>query len=258
MAAHNQQSAIRLAGETYDLVYSMRMNDHDLLGRESRLPSRRRRPVPWWPFALAVMIVVAVLAAWRWAAQPRYEWRLVDVVAPAGILAATGDLQVGAVQRGGFLRTGEQSEIELQLGEQLRLRLLGGSAIELPPPPPRWYSGEILLTVREGEVYGTTGASALDLPLRVVTSDAEVEILGTTFAVLQATSFTTICLWQGSVRAASRVEGSTHSVPLAAESKILFYPDGTVSESLPLESAERSRLRMMADAGVPPAIGGQK
>ncbi len=220
-------------------------------------PSRRRLPV-WVPLALAAVFVVAVFGAWRWAAQPRYEWRVTDVVAPTGILAATGDVRVGAVQRGGLLQTGEGSEIALQLGEEFGFRLLGGGAIDLPPPPPRWYSGEILVVVREGEIYGTTGTGAIDLPLRVIARDAEAEIRGTTFAVFQEPEFTCVCLWQGSVRVTSRVEGSTQHRQLTAESKVLFYPDGTASEILPLEQMERMTLQMMADSGVPPAIPTQK
>ena len=212
----------------------------------------------WVPLALAAVLAVAVFGAWRWATQPRYEWRVTDVVAPAGILAATGDVQLGAAQRGGLLQTGEGSEIELQLGGELRFRMLGGGVIDLPPPPPRWYSGEILITVHDGEIYGTTRSGALDLPLRVVARNAEAEIRGTTFAVFQETAFTCICLWQGSVRATSRVEGSTQGLQLPAESKVFFYADGTVSESLPLEPMERMKLQMMADGGVPPPLAAQK
>lgn len=221
-------------------------------------PPARRVASTWVPLALAAVLVVALFAAWRWAAQPRYQWRVTDVVAPAGILAASGDVQVGGVQRGGPLRTAPDSEIELQLGEEFRFRLLGGSSIELPAAPPRWYSGEILITVLEGEIYGTTGAGTLDLPLRVVARDAEAEIRGTTFAVFQEPEFTCVCLWEGTVLAGSRVAGSTARVQLPDQHKVMFYPDGSVSENLPLEPAERMKLQMMADGGVPPALPVQK
>lgn len=236
------------------------MTDHDDSDREpaaAKAPARRVAAA-WVPLALAAVLVVALFAAWRWAAQPRYQWRVTDVVAPSGILAATGDVQIGGVQRGGPLRTAPGSEIALQLGEEFRFRLLGGSSIELPTAPPRWYSGEILITVLEGEIYGTTGAGTLDLPLRLVARDAEAQVHGTTFAVGQEPEFTRICLWEGTVLANSRVPGSTERLQLPAEHKVRFYPDGSVSENLPLEPAERLKLQMMADGGVPPALPAQK
>lgn len=146
------------------------------------LTPARGRPAAWVPVALAAVFVVAVVAAWPGAAQSRCDWRITDVVAPAGIVAATDDVQVGAAQRGGLLRIGSGSEIELQLGRELRFLLLGNGSIDLPPPL-RWFSGEVLITVHEGEIYGTTGSGSLDLPLRVVSRDAEAEIRGTKFAI---------------------------------------------------------------------------
>jgi ferric-dicitrate binding protein FerR (iron transport regulator) len=212
-------------------------------------PARRGR-APWVALAAATVFVTALFAIWQWAAHSRYEWRITDVVAPAGVLAASGEVRVGSTLRGGPLRTAGGSEVGLQLGGALRLRLLGDSAVELPLPPARWYSGEILVTLRAGEVYGTTGSGQLDLPLRVVARDAEAEIQGTTFAILQTPDFTAVCLWRGSLQAASRGTGAKRRLALPAESKVLFYPDGTVSDVLPLDPLERLTLQMMADDGV--------
>ncbi len=212
----------------------------------------------WVPLALAAVLAVAVFGAWRWATQPRYEWRVTDVVAPAGILAATGDVQLGAAQRGGLLQTGEGSEIELQLGGEFRFRMLGGSVIELPPPPPRWYSGEILITVHDGEIYGTTGAAALDLPLargrpQRRGGDPRHDVRGLPG---NRRSPASVC---GRDRCGRpRASRDRPRACIARRDKVMFYADGTVSESLPLEPMERMKLQMMADGGVPPPPAAQK
>lgn len=210
--------------------------------------SRRR----YVALAMAAVVVLAVVGGWLWGLQPRYQWRITDVVAPTGIAAGTSDLRAGVVMAGGVISTGPGSEIELQLGEELRFRLLPNSEMTLPEPPSRWFSNEVTITVRAGHLYGTTH-SALDLPLRVIGREAEAVVHGTTFAVLMEPTFTCVCLWEGTVQVQSRTSSTIAPFALPAGRKVMVYPDGSISELLPLEPPEQMKLQMMQDAGILPA-----
>ncbi len=205
-------------------------------------------------YALAAVITLALVGGGLWAMQPRYLWHVTDVVAPAGIVTAAGEVRPGAVLQGGTIRTGGESEIELQLGEELRFRLRPDGEVTIPDPPRRWFAREILLTVHRGHIYGTTGGP-LDLPLHVVGREAEAEIHGTTFAVLLEPTFTCVCLWEGTVLVTSRGPGATPPVQLPPGHKVMVYPDGSVSALLPLEPPEQMKLQMMKDSGILPAPG---
>jgi ferric-dicitrate binding protein FerR (iron transport regulator) len=205
-------------------------------------------------YAMAAVITLALVGGGLWATQPRYLWHVTDVVAPEGIVTAAGELRPGAALHGGTIRTGGESEIELQLGEEFRFRLRPGGEVTIPDPPRRWFAREILLTVHQGHIFGTTGGP-LDLPLRVVGREAEAEIRGTTFAVLLEPTFTCVCLWEGTVVATSRGPGATPPVQLPAGHKVMFYPDGSVSALLPLEAPEQMKLQMMKDGGILPVPG---
>jgi ferric-dicitrate binding protein FerR (iron transport regulator) len=202
-------------------------------------------------YALAAVVVLGLVGGWIWGQQPRYRWRITDVVAPAGITAATADLRAGVVLAGGVIRTGPGSEIELQLGEEFRFRLLADSELVLPAPPRRWFADEVTVTVRSGHMYGTTRA-ALDLPLRVIGREAAALVHGTTFAVLMEPDFTCVCLWEGTVEVMSQVPSAVAPFALPAASKVMVYPDGSVSEFLPLEPPEQMKLEMIQAGGILP------
>lgn len=226
--------------------------------RERIVTKSRDRRSAWVAVVLLAAAVVAIGAGWRWVRQPRFVWRVTDVVEPAGVLAATGNIHVGATQRGGLFNVAPGSEIELQLGDALRCRLVGAAEVEIPDPPARLFSGEIQVIVRAGELYGTTRPGSLDLPLRVVGRDAEAEIQGATFAVMVAPDFTSVSLWEGSVLIASRLDKPKPRQRLAAATKILVYADGTFGDTLALDPVERAQLQSVADGGVPPLPAAQK
>jgi ferric-dicitrate binding protein FerR (iron transport regulator) len=197
----------------------------------------------WVSLVLAGCLVVAVVGAWRWAAQPRHEWRITRIVTPSDILAVSGELKPGAVQHGGLLRTGGAGEIELTLGRGLRVRLLPDSAVRIPRPPRRWISGEILVTIEAGVLLGATGDQPLDLPLRVVTDRADIEIGGATFVITAEKNETRVAVGEGAVMIAPR-QGKR--LNLTAQHQAVVDAEGVVGEALPLEPQDLARLAAMA------------
>ena len=205
----------------------------------------RRRSGLWVVLPAAAMLAVAVFGIWQFASGPRALWRVTDVVLPAGIDGAPTE---GFVLEPGRIATGPESELELQLGDQLRLRLLPGTVIELPEPPTRWGSGDMVLTLASGEVYGI--GEDLDAPLRVIARHSETLVHGTTFAVFQTPDASRTCLWAGAVTITNRSDGSTHT--LEPGQRFYVYADGSVSGPQPLDAMETMKLQMLHDRGLLP------
>jgi hypothetical protein len=202
----------------------------------------------WWvPVAAAAVILLGLFGIWQTATGPSMIWRVTDVVEADGVdgLPARGDIVDGRV-----LATGPQSELELQLGDELRFRMIPGSEISLPAPPRRWHPGPMELVVRRGEIYGTTGEAGLTVPLHVRGQEAEARITGTTFAVFQDSLGTCVCLWEGDVTVHSRLDDGTWE--LVEGTKFYVYTDGSVSGPLPLGDMETMKLRMTAEQGLLP------
>ena len=110
-----------------------------------------------------------------------------------------------------------------------------------------------MVTVRDGEIFGTTAGEGMDVAFRVVTPQVEAQVIGTTFAVFQTAEGTCVCLLKGTVRVKPHNEATVYDLP--PERKFYVYADGTQSEFLPLGPTELMKLQMMADSGVLPVVG---
>jgi len=206
----------------------------------------RRSAAVWWvPLTAAAMIALAAFGIWQVGRGPTALWRVTDVVVAEGVRGAPGE---GFVMTAGTITTGPESELELQLGDQFRFRMLPGTTIELPPAPRRWRPGELRIAVTSGEIYGTTGE--LDVPLRVRAAYSEARITGTTFAVFQTDTSSCTCLWEGSLTVTNLHDGV--SVALTPQHRFYVYDDGTVSGAQPLDGMEIMKLQMMKDGGILP------
>ncbi len=214
----------------------------DLRGRTAR------RGGNWWvPLAAAAVIAMALFGIWQTATGPSMIWRVTDVVAADGVTGLPGQ---GDMVDGRVLVTGPESELELQLGDELRFRMIPGTEIELPAPPRRWHPGPMQLVVRRGEIYGTTAGGGLTAPLHVRGQQAEARILGTTFAVFEDSLGTCVCLWEGDVTLHSLLAEETWE--LQEGTKFYVYEDGSVSGPLPLDQMETMKLQMTAEQGLLP------
>jgi ferric-dicitrate binding protein FerR (iron transport regulator) len=207
-------------------------------------PSRLRFFVP---LAAAAVIVLALIGMWQYAVGPRAMWTVTDVVAAEGVegVPTEGMLMTPEAVT---VRTGPETEFELQLGSMFRFRMLPGAEVELPEPPRRWHPEPITIAVRSGEIYGTTGGEKLDVPLRIEARNAIADVHGTTFAVFEVEDATCVCLWLGSVVVTNRSDGATFD--MVPETKFYVYDDGTVSGALPIDDMERMKLSMMEEAGL--------
>lgn len=121
------------------------------------------------------------VAAFAWlGAQPELEWVVLDVVGPASLESDAGSpLEPGRLLTAGRLATGAEPELEVQLGDRLRFRLLPGTDLELPRAPGRWFDRSRRLPLESGEIYGTSGGGALGFDLAFATDELEMRLAGT-------------------------------------------------------------------------------
>jgi ferric-dicitrate binding protein FerR (iron transport regulator) len=210
---------------------------------EPRRSSRRR-----W-LGLMMAAVLGVLAVVWFGSLPTEEWVVLDVVKPDGVVVSQGALDVGTRLSGGRVATGPESELEVQLGDQVRFRMTPGTELQLPRPPGRWFSRGRRLDLNAGEIYGTSGGHKLDFELVFATGELEAQLTGTTFAVFRTDEASCVCLWEGGISVMPLV-GDETPITLAEKQRVWIFKDGRAPEILPLSDMETMKLQMIHDAGL--------
>lgn len=208
------------------------------------------------PFLMtAVGLAAAMLAVVLFGRMPAEQWVVLDVVQPDGVSAPAGQLlAIGDRLESGTLVTAADSELEVQLGERLRFRMLPGTSLELPAAPGRWFDRSRRLELASGEIYGTTGGNPVGFPLLFATDELTAALTGTTFAVFRTPEASCVCLWEGSITVVPNQPGVA-PIALPELRRVWVYRDGRAPVILPLSDMETMKLQMTQDAGlaVPPA-----
>lgn len=212
---------------------------------------RRQRPRRRWA-GLLMAAALGVLAIVWIGFTPDQEWVVLDTVNPDGISAPTAATAVGSPLAAGLVTTGPESELEVQLGDQLRFRMVPGTALDLPRPPGRWFGRSRRLTMTAGEIYGTSGGQRLAFGMIFATEELQATLTGTTFAVFRTDTTSCVCLWTGGITVTPLV-GPTEAINLQPEQRVWVYKDGRAPELLPLSDREVMKLQMIHDAGLAPS-----
>jgi ferric-dicitrate binding protein FerR (iron transport regulator) len=200
-----------------------------------------------WTGLVAAAALLAMLVIFG--ALPQESWRVTDVVNPDGVRGFGGTVAVGTELDAGLVATGPESELELQLGEDLNLRLVGGSMAELPPGPGRWFGRQRTLRLRAGEVYGTSAGHPLGWKLSLAGRDAVGTLTGTTFAIFLREETTCFCLYEGSLQVEVLATGEIIDLPVGQ--RVWVWGDGR-KEIKPLDARETMKLQMSRDRGLQP------
>ncbi len=218
----------------------------DTVDEAPALPKRGAIVAMWLPLAAAAAILVMLFL---YGTRPVDKWQVSDLVEADGVEFDSGDLALGAKLGGGVIETGPGSEIELVLGDDLRVRVIGNSRVFLPSPPGRWFERDTEFFVEAGEVYGTSGGTSPDFPVTLATDEAEALLTGTTFAAFRTEEHTCFCLFEGGMDITLR--DVAFSLPLEVGKRIFVYRDGKPFLVQPLDAMETMKLQMMQDAGAP-------
>lgn len=92
------------------------------------------------------------------------------------------------------------AELELVSAGVMALELSHGADVTVPVPPGRWFRRTSGAEARRGELRITTGARFHGAVLRIATLEAQVEVTGTTLAVICEPEGTCVCVLEGTVK----------------------------------------------------------
>jgi ferric-dicitrate binding protein FerR (iron transport regulator) len=226
------------------------------------LAARRRRSR--WPLLAAAALVPALAALLLWLGRAP-AWELValrgggEVVVDGHVFAAarTGAIAARLVPgarvelRGGI-------ELELQAAGSLSLQLVPGAEMTLPRPPGRGLPRRVVARHWNGEVRLVTGPRFRGAVLRILTPEADIEVRGTTLAVIRDAASTCVCNFDGDVRMAP-IDGMPQEVPPGK--RRFMYGDGRPPVLLDIDAMETMKLQMFHDSATPrlaaPGAGGE-
>ncbi|HMB70447.1 MAG TPA: FecR domain-containing protein [bacterium] len=213
----------------------------------SGAPPAAAQPVsPAHLIPLAV-VAIAALALW-WGSRPAEGWTVlesVDAERNDGQSLDAGDRFPFAT-----IRTTGIGSADLQLGETVRVVVLPGSKVELPPGPGRWVGRERAVRVAKGRVLITTGDRPPDYRLAVLTPHSRTQVGAATFSVERIPAGTRICLARGHIETEAPAREIVLSVPEGMQ--LQLYSGGLEPEIGSQTEEERARLEAVDRAGIAP------
>jgi ferric-dicitrate binding protein FerR (iron transport regulator) len=214
-------------------------------------------PRPWYrraaaPAAVAAAAVIAVVAGFL---NRGPDWIVTSasgdgIVQIDGEQVAIADLNAlrARVRPGVEIQVPGSGEIAILSAGALAIQLTAGTELTVPPPPPRWFGRVVELYARAGELRITTGPRFSGARLLVRTPDAEVDVTGTTLAVILNPLGTCVCVFEGTVKLGT-LGGELTPVP--AGTRRQMFRDGNPPVMEPIRDMERMKLGMFRDASLP-------
>ena len=206
-----------------------------------------RRPV--WRLAL-VPATLALLVVSAWMTDRGPGWTVM-ATRGEGTVVVDGatvprEALAGHLRPGARLVVPDGAEVDLASTAGLVVQVTAGTEFTLPATPGRWFRRQVTAAVRHGEIRVTTGPAFLGARLRVETPEAEIEVTGTTLAVICEPVGTCVCVHDGVVKVGAR-GGSME--PVTAGRRRFVFNDGRAPESAEIRPTEISKLGTFRDSG---------
>jgi len=227
---------------------------------ESRVLALPGSAVPWYrrpafrlalvPAALGVLVVagMAVLSATDrgpgWTLMTARGNGAVTVDGAPVSLASRADL-TRAMHAGARVSVPANAELELMSTAGLVVQVTEGTELTLPATPGRWVNRRVTGTVRRGEIRVTTGSAFHGARLHLRTPEAEVEVTGTTLAVICEPTGTCVCVHSGVVMVGAH-GGGMEAVPEGRRRYV--FNDGRPPESAEIRPNEGEQLGVFRDS----------
>ena len=143
-------------------------------------------------------------------------------------------------------------EIDLVTGGTMALQLTRRAEMTLPPPPARWINRRTEIHVRYGDIRVTTGPKFQGSRLEVITPDADVDVTGTTLAVIVQTNGTCCCVLEGEARVGRMAAGVPTDMQPVTSGRLRFIWKGNRPPSFDhMRDMERIKLAEFRDAQRP-------
>jgi hypothetical protein len=137
------------------------------------------------------------------------------------------------------------AEIELASAAGLVMQVTPGTALTIPATPGRWLNRRVAGTVTRGEIRLTTGHRFAGARLRLTTPEADVDVTGTTLAVICEPAGTCVCVYDGTVMVGER--GAAMEPVLGGRRRFVFN-DGRPPESAEIRPTETGKLGEFRDS----------
>lgn len=248
------REAVRgLAPPRADAAFRQRLK-HDFVA--GRIGERRALvlPVPWhrrplwrlaWVPATVALVVVSVWMTDRGSGWTVMAARGDGAVVVDGVTVA-GEALAGRLRPGARLAVPAGAEVDLASMSGMVVQVTEGTEFTLPATPGRWFRRQVTAAVHRGEIRVTTGPAFAGARLQVETPEAEIEVTGTTFAVICEPAGTCVCVHDGLVKVGAR-GGSME--PVTNGRRRFVFNDGRAPESAEIRPTEISRLGAFRDRG---------
>ena len=224
------------------------------LGRrfaEGDLPPAQRprapRVLPWLAAATVLGVVVAVLLfsergpSWH-VANPRAE----GTVEIDGVIVERAQLAERALRPGTRIRVLAAPDVDLVLPGTLTLQITPGTEMTLPGLPRSFGRPSVVSEFVSGEARITSGAGFAGSRLRFRTPEAQIEVTGTTLAVIRDLVATCVCVFEGTVRIGTRPDALE---PVEAGTRRSVYRDGRTPFTEEIRPMEQMKLEILRDRG---------
>jgi len=206
---------------------------------------------------LAALIAVAILGIFN--RGPAWELGAITgegtVTVDGRAIPSTDHAALAAaIVPGAMIMISDSLQVDLMAQEVCGLQLTAGTSMTLPASPGRWFGRKRDCRLEMGEVRITTGADFAGSLLHVMTSEAKVEVRGTTLAVIRDGKSTCVCVYSGTV---GMSEVAMPPQPVEQGMRKVMYSDTTMAPTVePLQPMEEMKLRMFEDA-TGPKLGGR-
>lgn len=209
-AAERARDAVRSLGAApADPAYRARLREAFTTGAFEPV---RGRVVPiapprrTWLRLMAPLAAAAALIAVLVLNQPP-RWRL-ESATGQGVAVVDGravpmnhvEELARRVRPGARIQVPADGTLELMLPGQMLVQLTPGTEFIVPDAPGRWFDRSARAELVTGEARLTTGAAFRGARLAIQTPEAEVQVTGTTLAVIVEPAGTCVCVLDGTVR----------------------------------------------------------
>lgn len=219
-----------------------------------RLPWHHREMTRWAlaAAAAAALIVTAIALnegpAWR--VTSRHGGGIASVDG-RGVELGSSEFE-HLLKPGAHLALPSDADVALAAGDQMMVALDPGSEVTLPGAPGRWWGRRIEGRVDSGIMRVSLGPMFHGSVLALRTRDAQLRVVGTTFAVICEPTGTCVCVLEGVVDVGP-IGGTMSEIPGGMRGYV--FANGAPMDREGMRPDERIRLtelrrRRMASAGM--------
>jgi len=200
----------------------------------------------WGRFATAAAAVAIVVAVATLNRAPALEMVAASGDGAALVAGRTISMKdkvelAAALRPGVRVRVPEGASIELRSRDHLAVFLESGTEATVPGVPGRWYGRAAKAEVETGIMRIVTGPDFRGGSLSIATQVADVEVTGTTLAVICEPVGTCVCVLEGNVH---MTEKGGKPVPIHQGMRRFVFNDGRPPESDKMRDTEVEKLSM--------------